>query len=330
MLFPMFPMFPMMIGASNDLISNNMKPVRLYRLMQSIVNFDRDIPVSTYDLSKYARIKIFDFDYPLSQNIEKETFETNILNHFINRRIGFQTPTAFKIALNSKLNEIMPMYNNMFDMVSNWGIFKNGDEEFIEENHTFIENFIGLKQNDNKRDSKKDNTQNENNIKNSNGTASTTGSNSQSITGSGSDTNVETGSVTKDIRNSAMPQSEISNVQDADYLTNYTLETDTFNNHTNARTLSNTESVTGSNSELNDIVTKESEDNLKETSEKTNSNETLKENTNNEKSISENYTKKVNRSNFKDLDSYIKFVNEIKSIYSLIYKDLDDLFLEIY
>ena len=43
------------------------------------------------------------------------------------RRIGYETVTAFKIALNVKLNEIMPMYNKMIDSIWNWNIFADGE-----------------------------------------------------------------------------------------------------------------------------------------------------------------------------------------------------------
>ena len=43
------------------------------------------------------------------------------------RRIGFQTLTPFQIQLNVKLNEIMPLYNKMFDALENWNIFNDGE-----------------------------------------------------------------------------------------------------------------------------------------------------------------------------------------------------------
>ena len=61
-------------------------------------------------------------------NIEKEDFETMILNKFMMRRIGYETVTAFKLQLNVKLNEIMPIYNKMFDALSGWDIFNDGEE----------------------------------------------------------------------------------------------------------------------------------------------------------------------------------------------------------
>ena len=50
-----------------------------------------------------------------------------ILNHFLLRRIGFETFTSFQIQLNVKLNEIMPMYNKMFDVLDGWNIFEDGE-----------------------------------------------------------------------------------------------------------------------------------------------------------------------------------------------------------
>ena len=95
----------------------NERPPTLYSLLQSIVNYGKDEQTKIKDLAKAGRTKIFDFDYPLSDKITKEDFECMILNHFIMRRIGFDTLTAFKIQLDVKLNEIMPMYNKLIDLL---------------------------------------------------------------------------------------------------------------------------------------------------------------------------------------------------------------------
>ncbi|MBO7695212.1 MAG: hypothetical protein J6T10_21530 [Methanobrevibacter sp.] len=102
-------------------------PPTLYDIMNAIVNFNREEKVKIKDLPSYARSEIFDFDYPLTDNISKEEFETLILKKFMMRRIGYETVTAFKIALDTKLNEIMPMYNKMFDMLDGWDLFNNGE-----------------------------------------------------------------------------------------------------------------------------------------------------------------------------------------------------------
>lgn len=107
---------------------NFKKPPRLYDLMESIVNYGKTNKEKIKNLAKYSRATIFDFDYPLSSNVNKEDFETKILNHFITRRIGFETFTIFQIELDTKLNEIMPKYNKMFDALKNWDIFNDGEK----------------------------------------------------------------------------------------------------------------------------------------------------------------------------------------------------------
>lgn len=94
------------------------KPPTVYFLLESIVNYGKDEKTKIKDLAREGRERFFNFDYPLSTNIDKETFEINILNHFMLRRIGAETFTAFQINLNAKMNEIMPLYNMMFDNIS--------------------------------------------------------------------------------------------------------------------------------------------------------------------------------------------------------------------
>lgn len=95
----------------------NEKPPTVYSLLESIVNYNNPEKKKIKDLAKYGRSTIFDFDYPLSDKITKEDFECMILNKFLMRRIGFETLTAFKIQLNVKLNEIMPLYNKLIDLL---------------------------------------------------------------------------------------------------------------------------------------------------------------------------------------------------------------------
>lgn len=106
---------------------DNPKPPTIYQILEAIVNYGKEERTGTRNLAREGRNKIFDFDYPLTEKISKEEFETMILNKFMMRRIGFETITAFKIQLCVKLNEIMPMYNKMFDFLDGWDIFKDGE-----------------------------------------------------------------------------------------------------------------------------------------------------------------------------------------------------------
>lgn len=118
-MFPIFPMIPnvMKLSGWND------EPPTVYALLESYVNFGKDVPVKISDLAKSGRAAFFDFEYPLTSLITREEFECMILNHFLMRRIGFETVTAFKIQLNVRLNEIMPNYNKLFEALSGWELF---------------------------------------------------------------------------------------------------------------------------------------------------------------------------------------------------------------
>lgn len=115
--FPIVPWLP----------TNCDLPPTLKSLMNSICNYGKEEKINIYGLAKGSRSTIFNFDYPLSDKVNKEEFEIMILNHYIHRRIGFDTPTEFRIALNVKLNEIMPIYNKMFDSLSGWDILNDGE-----------------------------------------------------------------------------------------------------------------------------------------------------------------------------------------------------------
>lgn len=228
--------------------TNNYNPPTIYSILESIVNYGKDDKTKIKDLAKVGRSEIFDFDYPLTDNIKKEDFETMILNKFLMRRIGFETLTAFKIQLNVKLNEIMPMYNKMFDAIENWDILNDG--EITEKSGTDDRNI--------------DTT---NTLKNS------------SITNN---------SEISDRRNSDLPQSQLANVRDGSYVTDYNYDT----NSSKSSDSSNSEGF--SNSKDNNV-----------------------------------YNEVIKRSPADKISIYKEFQENLKSIYTLIFKDLDCLFFQL-
>lgn len=58
--------------------------------------------------------KIFDFDFPIYDENYRNILETKILKHFYTQEIGLETYGLWKLALDTKLNEIMPYYNEMY------------------------------------------------------------------------------------------------------------------------------------------------------------------------------------------------------------------------
>ena len=58
--------------------------------------------------------KVFDFEYPLFDPTYKNVLETKILRHYYTREIGCETVGLWKLRLETKLNEIMPYYNQLY------------------------------------------------------------------------------------------------------------------------------------------------------------------------------------------------------------------------
>lgn len=58
--------------------------------------------------------KIFDFDFPIFDNTYKNVLETKILKHYYTREIAHETYGLWKLKLDTKLNEIMPYYNQLY------------------------------------------------------------------------------------------------------------------------------------------------------------------------------------------------------------------------
>lgn len=231
------------------------KPPTVYSILNSIVNGvkEEDDYAKIKDLAKEGRTTIFNFDYPLSQYINKEQFETQILNHYLMRRIGFDTVTAFRIQLDVKLNEIMPMYNKMFDSLENWSIFEDGETTIRE------------------------------------GTENRTNESTNTSTNTLENESNTTNEDIQDKRSSDTPQSKLENVRDGSYVTNYGYDT--------------------SNSESHDTSTSNGTSNSNTTGKDDNV-----------------YQETIKRSPVDKIAILKEMQENIKSIYTLIYEDLDCLF----
>lgn len=253
-----FPYYDYEIFTPFFLPPNCDKPPTLYSVMNSIVNGMKEeeeySPIN--ELPYLSRSVIFNFDYPLSDKVTKEKFETNILKHFMMRRIGYETVTAFRIQLDSKLNEIMPKYNKMFDSLTDWNIFSDGE----------ITTRTG-------QDSQ---------------TGHDTNATNNSLTNNSSSNN----STTSDRRFSDTPQEQLSDVRDGSYVT-------TYNYDTNTATSQDASTSQGQASSVSDST--------------------------NNKSYNETITKTPSDK----MAIYEKMQNDITSIYTLIYKDLENLFYQI-
>lgn len=59
--------------------------------------------------------KIFDFDFPIWDENYRSVLCTKILKHYYTREIGLETVGLWKLKLETKLNEIMPYYNELYE-----------------------------------------------------------------------------------------------------------------------------------------------------------------------------------------------------------------------
>lgn len=69
---------------------------------------------SVDDIITIASPKIFSFNYPIFDTNYKPVLEKKILKHYYTREIGEETVGLWKLRLDTKMNEIMPYYNQLY------------------------------------------------------------------------------------------------------------------------------------------------------------------------------------------------------------------------
>ncbi len=70
---------------------------------------------SVDQIIKTAAPKIFDFDYPIFAEEHRATLQEKILLNYYTREIGFETVGLWKLKLMSKMRNIMPYYNKLYE-----------------------------------------------------------------------------------------------------------------------------------------------------------------------------------------------------------------------
>jgi hypothetical protein len=83
--------------------------------------------------------KIFDFDYPIFDEKYRSVLEKKILDRYFFREIGFETVAQFKHFLRTRMNEIMPYYNQHYvanNIFKTYDPYKNKDFFIEDERNT--------------------------------------------------------------------------------------------------------------------------------------------------------------------------------------------------
>lgn len=158
------------------------------------------------DVIAKAIPKIFDFDFPIFDESYRNVLETKILKHYYTREIGLETYGLWKLKLDTKLNEIMPFYNQLYKSA------------LLEFNPLYEVDYskTGNRDSSGTRDNTENNSESydESIDYNENHDESTTNSNDGTLTKGTTTTTTNYYSDT--------PQGAISNVIDGTYLTNAT------------------------------------------------------------------------------------------------------------
>lgn len=188
-----------------------------------------------------SRDKIFDFDFPIFDEAYRPVLENKILKHYYTREIGAESVGLWKLWLDTRLNEIMPYYNQLYA------------SELIKFNPLYD---IDLTTTHNKEDNRNDTI---NETENKEGNKDTTFHSNTHETGSSSETaSSDTNDKTKNDHwemFSDTPSGGLSGVRDEKYLTTVLHTTDdkngsTIHNEGTTNTQSQSDSTTGGTNNL--------------------------------------------------------------------------------
>lgn len=176
------------------------------------------------DVIAKAIPKIFDFDFPIFDENYRNVLETKILKHYYTREIGLETYGLWKLKLDTKLNEIMPFYNQLYKSA------------LLEFNPLYEVDYSKT----GNRDSSGTRDNAENNSESYDESVDTNESHDESTTNSNDGTLTKGTTTTTTNYFSDTPQGAISNVIDGTYLTNATYNV---TGNTGSDTTSNTGSA---------------------------------------------------------------------------------------
>ena len=191
---------------------------------------------------------IFSFDFPIFDENYREVLCTKILRHYYTREIGLETYGLWKLKLQTKLNEIMPYYNKLYE------------SELLKFNPLYDVNMTtvnsgsktgestNIGNNENKRTSNRQDKLSAVQTDEDSRTNTLTGSNSEE-----SDSLTAGNNVNRDMY-SDTPQGALTGVESGNYLTNarkVTGETNASEVGKRSGTSNSTESSSGRNSSVN-------------------------------------------------------------------------------
>lgn len=218
---------------------------------------------------------IFDFDFPIFDENYRTTLETKIIRHYYTREIGLETYGLWKLKLQTKLNEIMPYYNKLYESE----LFTYNPLYDVDMTTTHVGRKTGENTNVDSRISERSNSGTSKNVGDETtadtNRATTSGERSVENTGSETNTGRTKNSATRDYQRddaySDTPQGTLNNVKNLNYLTNARNIVDTEMTNENGETTgasasenkqseTNQQTVTGDNTSATKRVSERTDD----------------------------------------------------------------------
>lgn len=167
---------------------------------------------------------IFDFDFPIFDENYRVPLETKIIRHYYTREIGLETYGLWKLKLQTKLNEIMPYYNKLYESE----LYTYNPLYDVDMTTTHVGRRTGENTNVDSRISERNNSGTSKNVGDETtadtNRATTSGERSVENTGSETNTGRSKNSATRNYQRddaySDTPQGTLNNVKNLNYLTN--------------------------------------------------------------------------------------------------------------
>lgn len=299
------------------------------------------------DVINTALPKVFNFEFPIFDEAYRPVLEKKILKHYYTREIGLETVGLWKLFLDTKLNEIMPYYNQLYksELIS----FNPMYDVDLTRNHQLkrLEDIkeTGTQESDTNRNGTLDTTANktgtthDTSLTTDHGTANQDISNQKTAHGTNGDTTDVTTTVSHVDKFSDTPQGALDGLKNDTYMSEARIVDDT---NTSKTVVSGSDDInennTGNTTTETDATSDTTSDGITTQNETVNTTNTDKEN----RVATQNTNKNLN-----SIDDYIehvtgktsgvsysKLLNEFRETFlnidMLIINDLSDLFMNLW
>ena len=262
---------------------------------------------------------IFNFSFPIFDESYRNVLETKILMHYYTREIAHETVGLWKLKLKTKLNEIMPYYNQLYKSE----LLDFNPLYDVDITRTHVRDSSGTRDTDENRDS--ESTGNiENTSDRSKDSETITNNRIQNQNDTTDDGTVNSTSNNTD-KYSDTPQGSITDLSQDKYLTNARLVSVSDNTATHG-----TNSTTQNGTTDGDTTVNESENNDSTTDTKNNSstNRTEKTNLTDTETYLETVQGKQGGGDYSEM--LLKFRDTFLNIDMMVINDLEELFFQLW